>query len=65
MVLPVCEDCYLHLVSLNEASGSTRLLKYNILKDESKIKGTGRLRPENIMIRYNDTIQRIEDNELA
>lgn len=64
-VVPVCEECYLYLTSLNEASGSERLKKYFILKDNLELEGTGRLKPESLKLRSEDTRLRIKDDEIA
>ena len=64
-VVPVCEECFLYLTSLNEASGSERLKKHFVLKDNPDLKGVGRLKPETIKLRFDDTCERIKEDELG
>jgi len=61
-VVSVCEECYLYLTSLNEASGSERLQKYLVLKDTAELRGTGRLKPDALKLRHEDTQLRISDD---
>jgi hypothetical protein len=64
-VVPVCEECYLWLTSLNEASGSLRYDHFALLRDEVRLRGTGRLRPDTLKLRHVDTMLRIEEDELG
>lgn len=62
-VLPVCEECFLYQSRLNQASGSQSLVKLRLLRDEVVLKGLGRLKPDIIKIRRDDTMDRIKSDE--
>lgn len=62
--LPVCEDCFLYLTSLNVAAGSHECDKLMLLDDDIKLKGTGKLKPEALRLRHEDTLGRVKDNHI-
>src|SRR3990167_4795264 len=61
-IVSVCEDCYLYLISLRETSGSEGYKKFLLIREDIKLKGTGRLRPDTLNIRFRDTRERIEED---
>lgn len=62
-VLPVCEECFLYQSRLSQVSGSESLVRLRLLRDEVPLKGLGRLKPDIIKIRRDDTMDRIKSEE--
>jgi hypothetical protein len=63
--LPVCEDCYLYFTSLNTAAGSKESNKLMLIDDDVKLRGTGKLKPEALRVRLEDTVGKVKDNHIG
>lgn len=63
--LQVCEECYLSLISLSKASGSLESDKLIVLQEKIQPIGTGKLKPEALRPRREDTMGRVKDNHIA
>lgn len=62
--LPVCEECYLYFTSLDFKGGAQEADRRMLLDEDVKFKGTGNLKPETLKIRHEDTVLRIQTNEV-